>query len=215
MLIAFCQQNEVPTPNFTHPWGSPNEMGQNKAGIFSNRVQPVYCRQAKLITGEPASNVPMSGHRPALYRVLAGGLLLALSCSFLVLPLIPVSSSTSNINVVASDAEQVVGVSAFGSPSLSSQGGQNLIEDSFGKFFAIYVDWQGKLSVAFADSHPSSSGAWASSSKSPGTTAYAYPAGVLVNSTSLRIIAENVTDSDLGFPGKMVDVTVTIQRDRK
>lgn len=154
----------------------------------------------------------MSGIRPVFFRVLTGGLLLSLSLSLLVLPLLPVSSSTSNTNIVASDAEQIVGVSTHGSPSLSTSGGQNLIEDAFGKFLAIYVDWQGKLSVTYADSNPSSSGAWASSAKSPGTTVYAYPAGVLVNSTSLRIIAENVTRSGLGFPGTILDIPVTIQR---
>ncbi len=144
-------------------------------------------------------------------RVLSAVLLLSLSMSFLSALLVPVSSTTSS-NVVASDAEQVVGVSSSGSPSLSTLGGQNLIEDSFGKFLAIYVDWAGRLSITYANSNPLSSGAWAVSVKSPGTTAYAYPAAVLANSTSLRIVAQNVTGSGLGKPGTIVDVPVTIQR---
>ena len=154
----------------------------------------------------------MSGNRPMFFRLLTGGTLLALSLSLLVLPLLPVSSSTSNTNIVASDAEQTVGISANSSPSLSTSGGQNLFEDSFGKFLAVYVDWDEKLSVTYSNSNPSSSGVWAASVKSPGTTAFAYPAGVLVNSTSLRIIVENTTGSGLGFPGSIVDVPVAIQR---
>ena len=157
------------------------------------------------------SVMPSTPRGKSVLGILKVVLLVILSLSFLINILLPVSS-TSTSDVVANDAEQVVGTSSYGSPSLSSPGSQNLIEDGFGKFLAVYVDYAGKLSVTYANSNPLSSGAWATSAKSPGTTAYAYPAAVLVNSTLLRIVAENVTGLGLGFPGAIVDVPVSILR---
>ncbi len=57
-----------------------------------------------------------------------------------------------------------------------------------------------------------STGSWAPAAKSPGNTVYTYPAGILVNSTSLRIIAVNVTGSGTASPGTIIDIPVTIQR---
>src|SRR6266568_1961808 len=126
--------------------------------------------------GAAGSNVRAG---PSIRIVLVACLLVSLSLSSLGILSLPAQATSSN-NVVASDSEQVVGVSPLGSPSLSSPGAQNLIEDAFGKFLAIYVDYAGKLSVTYASSNPLSSGAWAQAVKSPGTTDYAYPAGVLV-----------------------------------
>src|SRR5437867_9795641 len=150
------------------------------------------------------SNLPA----PKMVTVL---LFLALSFSFLAAYLVPVFAASSS-NMVATDGDQVVGVSSLGSPSLSSPNGQNLFEDSFGKFIAIYVDYAGRLSVTYANSNPLSTGSWAPAVKSLGNTVYTYPAGILVNSTSLRIIAVNVTGSGTASPGTIIDIPVTIQR---
>lgn len=148
---------------------------------------------------------------PSLCRAMVVSLLLGFTLSLLTLPITPVFSSNSTM-VVASDAEQIVGVSTSGSPSMSTTGGQKLIEDQFGKFLAVYVNWEGRLSVTYANSNPSSSGSWSASTKSPNPTTYAYPAAVLVNSTMLRIVAENVTSFGLGHQGQIVDLPVSIQR---
>ena len=92
------------------------------------------------------SNLPA----PKMVTVL---LFLALSFSFLAAYLVPVFAASSS-NMVATDGDQVVGVSSLGSPSLSSPNGQNLFEDSFGEFIAIYVDYAGRLSVTYANSNP-------------------------------------------------------------
>src|SRR6266571_1616391 len=147
---------------------------------------------------------------PAI-RIVTVALFLTLSFSFLAAYLAPVFAAGSS-NIVATDSDQVVGVSSLGSLSLSSPNGQNLFEDSFGKFIAIYVDYTGRLSVTYANSNPLSTGSWAPAVKSPGNTVYAYPAGILVNSTSLRIVAANVTGSGIASLGTIVDVPVTIQR---
>jgi len=138
-------------------------------------------------------------------------LFLTLSFSFLATRLVPVFAASSS-NIVATDSNQVVGVSSLGSPSLSSPNGQNLFEDSFGKFIAIYIDYAGRVSVTYANSNPLSTGSWASAVKSPGNTVYTYPAGILVNSASLRIVAANITGSGIASPGTIVDIPVTIQR---
>jgi len=138
-------------------------------------------------------------------------LFLTLSFSFLATRLVPVFAASSS-NIVATDSNQVVGVSSLGSPSLSSPNGQNLFEDSFGKFIAIYIDYAGRVSVTYANSSPLSTGSWASAVKSPGNTVYTYPAGILVNSASLRIVAANITGSGIASPGTIVDIPVTIQR---
>src|SRR5213594_1309414 len=80
-------------------------------------------------------------------------LFLTLSFSFLATRLVPVFAASSS-NIVATDSDQVVEVSSLGSPSLSSPNGQNLFEDSFGEFIAIYVDYAGRLSVTYANSNP-------------------------------------------------------------
>src|SRR6266567_209236 len=144
-------------------------------------------------------------------KTVTVALFLTLSFSFLAAYLAPVFAAGSS-NIVATDSEQVVGVSPLGSPSLSSPNGQNLFEDSFGKFIAIYVDYTGRLSVTYANSNPLSTGSWAPAAKSPGNTVYTYPAGILVNSASLRIIAVNATGSGTTSPGTIVDIPVTIQR---
>jgi len=146
-----------------------------------------------------------------LSRRLLVILLTSLSLSFLTTYQLPVFAASSS-NIVASDGEQVVGVSSLGSVSLSGPSGQNLFEDSFGKFIAVYVDYAGRLSVTYSNSNPSSTGSWAPAVKSPGSTVYAYPAGVLVNSTSLRIIVQNVTASGPTLLGTIVDFPVIIQR---
>ncbi len=138
-------------------------------------------------------------------------LLLSLSLSFLT-TLLPPLFAASSTNLVANDSEQVIGTTGYGSPSLSSPGGQNLFQDSSGRFIAIYIDYTGRLAVTYANSNPTSTGGWSTSTKSPLGTFYAYPAGVLVNSTLLKIVAMNVTGSGLGFTGAIVDLSVTIQR---
>src|SRR5215831_6613551 len=97
--------------------------------------------------------VPARVAQVPVARILQTVLLLSLSLSFLTM-LLPPLFAASSTNLVASDSEQVIGTSGYGSPSLSSPGGQNLLEDGFGKFIAIYIDYTGRLGVTYANSNP-------------------------------------------------------------
>ena len=59
----------------------------------------------------------------------------------------PLGSAPTRIFEVATD-------SAVGNNSLGMPGSQDVIRDPFGKYLAVYVDSQGNLSTAFANSDP-------------------------------------------------------------
>src|SRR5712692_664904 len=129
----------------------------------------------------------------------------------LALYLLPSSAITSTPVTVANDAKQVTGVSTTGSYSLSTGGGQKLLEDSFGKFISIYIDTSGRLSLAYANSNPSTPSSWVSACptcKLTGSVPFSYPAGVLLNPTSLRIIVQGGSGLQ-----QTNDLPVTITRD--
>jgi hypothetical protein len=125
--------------------------------------------------------------------------------SFVLLSALVLSSSpifvSGLISAVATDA-------ALGTTSISTAGGQKLIEDSFGKHLVVYVDSSGLLGVAFANGDPTLSGAWTVAKSQAPAYPYARPAAVLVSPTSLRIIAEGGSGT-----GQLVDVPVSISRD--
>ncbi len=101
--------------------------------------------------------------------------------------------------------------SASAGVSLATAGGQKLLQDSSGRLIAVYVDSIGRLGVSYANSVPTPAGSWSVSIKSPTSqSAYARPAAVLVNSSSLRVIVEG--GAGTGF---ISDVPVTIQRDQQ
>ena len=114
----------------------------------------------------------------------------------------PLGSAPTRIFEVATD-------SAVGNNSLGMPGSQDVIRDPFGKYLAVYVDSQGNLSTAFANSDPASPGAWGIPVKSPSPlVAYRRPATVLTTPLTMRVLAE-------GGPaaGDLVDVPVQIIRD--
>ncbi len=102
---------------------------------------------------------------------------------------------------VAGDAEN-------GQSSIATQGGQKIIEDSFGRFLAIYVDTSGRVGVTFANSNPTLASSWAVPVKAFPAVQYRNPAAVLASLTSLRIIVE-----DGPGRGAIRDLPVAIQRD--
>jgi len=117
-------------------------------------------------------------------------------------PLLHQGHSDTAIVVIAND-------STNGASSLATEGGQKLIEDSFGKIIAVYVDSSGRLAVTYANSNPSLAGAWAPPTKSSAPSfAYSKPAAALSSSTSLRIIVQGGTG-----PLDINDQFVAIQRD--
>src|SRR2546422_9440611 len=65
----------------------------------------------------------------------------------------PLGSAPTRVFEVATD-------SAVGNNSLGIPGSQDVIRDPFGKYLAVYVDWKGNLSIAFANNDPGSPGAW-------------------------------------------------------
>ena len=102
--------------------------------------------------------------------------------------------------VVASD-------STSGTTSLYTTGGQKPIQDSAGKIIAVYVDSSGRISLTYDNTDPSQGG-WSTPVKSPTpSSAYSWPAAVLVSLTSLRIITVGGS-----VPGAVVDIPVTISR---
>ncbi len=111
---------------------------------------------------------------------------------------------TSTPVIVSSD-------SATASASIATAGGEKLLQDSSGRMIAVYVDSIGRLGVSYANSLPTLAGSWSVPAKSPPSqAAFARPAAVLVNSSSVRVIVEGGTG--IGF---ISDVPVTFQRDQQ
>jgi PKD repeat protein len=110
-------------------------------------------------------------------------------------------TSITKVAVVAGDS---AGISA-----ISTQGGQKLIEDSFGKTIAVYVDGTGRIGLTYANSNPTIASNWVTPVKSSGASfGYNRPAAVLASPSSLRIIAEDGTGV-----GHINDLPVAISRD--
>src|SRR5712692_6328111 len=143
--------------------------------------------------------VRMSRANSPIFKVLATALVIAT-----LLQMVPAYASVSTI-LVANDAQ--IGNSSAGSPSLGTSGGQKLIQDQYGNMIAVYVDSLGRLALRYAKpgSNPLT---WSNTFTRADGAAYAYPSAVLVNSTSLRIIAEGGVGT-----GYIVDIPVTISRD--
>ena len=103
--------------------------------------------------------------------------------------------------IVASD-------SALGPSSLYTAGGQKLIQDSAGRMITVYVDSTGRIGLSYANTDPTFVG-WSTPIKSSTpSSAYTWPATVLVSLTSLRIIAGGGSSSAI-----ITDIPVTILRD--
>src|SRR5467141_2008609 len=75
--------------------------------------------------------------------------------AFLVVLLVASSLTHASATVVtvASDA-------AVGKNSLAMPGSQDILKDALGKYLAVYVNSSGRLSVVFANSDPTQTGAW-------------------------------------------------------
>jgi PKD repeat protein len=141
----------------------------------------------------------MSRANSPIFKVLATALVIAT-----LLQMVPAYASVST-SLVASDAQ--IGNSGAGSLSLGTSGGQKLIQDRYGNMIAVYVDSLGRLALRYAKPGPNPL-TWSNTFTRADSAAYAYPAAVLVNSTSLRIIAQGGVQA-----GDIVDVPVTISRD--
>src|SRR5438034_8841255 len=108
----------------------------------------------------------------------------------------PLGSAPTRIFQVATD-------SAVGNNSLGMPGSQDVIRDPFGKYLAVYVDSQGNLSTAFANSNPVSPGAWGIPVKSPSPlVAYRRPATVLTTPLTMRVLAERSEERRVGKEGE-------------
>ncbi len=143
--------------------------------------------------GSASSTLTLSSSTPGNYTVTVTGTNGSISHSAKV-------TVTGVSSLLASDA-------AAGPSSLATSGGQKLIQDSAGKMIAVYVDSSGRIGLAYANSNPMLTG-WSTTVKSPTpTSAYAWPAPVLVSLTSLRVLAGGGSGS-----GMITDIPVTIQR---
>ena len=119
----------------------------------------------------------------------------------------PLSHSTTATVRVFPSSVVVASDSTSGTTSLYTTGGQKLIQDSAGKIIAVYVDNSGRISLSYDNTDPSHGG-WSTPAKSPTpSSAYSWPAAVLVSLTLLRIIAVGGS-----VPGAVVDIPVTISR---
>lgn len=113
----------------------------------------------------------------------------------------PVYAPTVSVSPVAAD-------SAAAPTSIATVGGQNLLQDTLGKYIVVYVDTAGQLGVTYSNGDPIQTG-WSTPIKSPvASAAYSRPAAVLANLNTLKIVAGGGSGI-----GHIVDVTVSVERD--
>ena len=122
-------------------------------------------------------------------------------------------ASSSQVIVVTSDIiatrTNVIASDAGGAYSSTATTGQKLLQDSYGKMIAVYVDSSGRIAVTYANSDPTVGGSWALPTKTTiPTVPYSSPSAVLASSSSLRIVVMGGTAT-----GQITDIPVTLKRD--